>query len=111
VTRSLYKAFLRLYPWDYSNAFSADMTAAFDQACEERRRRGRRHFVRFATNELAGLIWGAQKEWLAKLTTHEAVRGRSLPDLRMMRPVGVTRELWFASTGEQEAGKGNGQLH
>jgi hypothetical protein len=97
VTRSAYQALLRLYPWDYATAFSADMTTAFDQACEEQRRRGRGHFVRFATSELAGLIWGAGREWLAKLTTEESVRGRSLPDLRMMRPVGVTQELWFAS--------------
>jgi hypothetical protein len=97
VTRSVYQALVRLYPWDYATAFSADMTTAFDQACEEQRRRGRWHFVRFATSELAGLIWGAGREWLAKLTTEESVRGRSLPDPRMMRPVGVTRELWFAS--------------
>jgi hypothetical protein len=97
VTRSVYQALLRLYPWDYATAFSHDMTIAFDQACEEQRARGRGHFVRFATSELSGLLWGAGKEWLAKLTTEESVRGRSLPDLRMMRPVGVTRELWFAS--------------
>jgi hypothetical protein len=40
---------------------------------------------------------GAGREWLAKLTTEETVRGRSLPDLRMMRPAGVSREVWFAS--------------
>jgi hypothetical protein len=49
-------------------------------------------------NERAGRPdMGAGREWLAKLTTEESVRGRSLPDPRMMRPVGVTRELWFAS--------------
>jgi hypothetical protein len=39
---------------------------------------------------------GAGSEWLAKLTTEESVRGY-LADLRMMRPVGVSQELWFAS--------------
>jgi len=102
VTRSVYQTLLRLYPWDYATAFSADMTTAFDQACEEQRRRGRDHFVRFAASELAGLIWGAGSEWLAKLTTEDSVRGRSLPDLRMVRPVGVTRELWFASLERED---------
>jgi hypothetical protein len=97
VTRSAYQALLRLYPWDYATAFSADMTTAFDEACQEQRRRGRGPFVRFAASELASLILGAGREWLAKLTTEESVRGRYLPDLRMMRPVGVSRELWFAS--------------
>jgi hypothetical protein len=97
VTKSVYQALLSLYPWDYATAFSYDMKTAFDEACEEQGRRGRWHFVRFATSELASLVWGAGKEWLAKLTTEESVRGRSLPDLRMMRPVGITREVWFAS--------------
>jgi len=35
-------------------------------------------------------------EWIAKLTTSSSVRGRFLPDLRMMRPPGVPRGLWFA---------------
>jgi hypothetical protein len=97
VTRSVYRALLRLYPWDYAVAFSADMTTDFDEACQDQRRRGRGPFVRFAASELASLILGAGREWLAKLTTEESVRGRYLPDLRMMRPVGVSRELWFAS--------------
>jgi hypothetical protein len=97
VTKSVYQALLSLYPWDYVTAFSDDMRMAFDEACEEQGRRGRWHFVRFATSELASLVWGVGKEWLAKLTTEESVRGRSLPDLRMMRPVGITQEVWFAS--------------
>jgi len=98
VTRPVYQALLlRLYPWDYATAFSADMTTAFDEACQEQRRRGHMPFIRFATSEFVGLVLGAGSEWLAKLTTEESVRGRYLPDLRMMRPVGVSQELWFAS--------------
>ena len=97
MTRPLYQALLRLYPWDYATAFSADMTTAFDEACREQRRRGHRPLIRFATSEFLGLILGAGSEWFAKLTTEESVRGRYLPDLRMMRPVGVSQELWFAS--------------
>jgi len=46
--------------------------------------------------ELAGLLAGAAAEWIAKLTTDKSVRGRSLPDLRMMRPAGMPPKLWFA---------------
>jgi hypothetical protein len=93
----IYRALLRLYPWDYATAFSEDMKMIFEEACREHGRLGRWNFVRFATSELASLVWGAGKEWFAKLTTEGSVRGRSLPDLRMMRPVGITREVWFAS--------------
>jgi hypothetical protein len=97
VTKSLYRAFLSLYPWDYANAFSEDMEMAFEEACGEQGRSGRWHFGRFVTSELFNLVWGVGKEWLAKLTTEESVRGRSLPDLRKMRPVGIAYEVWFAS--------------
>jgi hypothetical protein len=70
---------------------------AFEEACEGQGRRGRWHFVRFVASELSSLVWEVGKEWLAKLTTEESVRGRSLPDLRRMRPVGITQEVWFAS--------------
>ena len=82
MTRSLFQALLRLYPWDYATAFSADMTTAFDEASQEQRRRGRGPFIRFVTSEFVGLMLGAGSEWLAKLTTEESVRGRYLPDLR-----------------------------
>lgn len=97
MTKSLYQALLRLYPWDYATAFSDDMRIAFDEACEEHGRQRPWNFVRFATTELASLIWGAGKEWFAKLTTEESVRGRSLPDLRKMRPVGISYDVWFAT--------------
>ena len=97
MTRSVFQALLRLYPWDYATVFSAEMAAAFDEACEEQQRRGRLPFIRFATSEFVGLICGAGSEWFSKLATEESVRGRYLPDLRMMRPPGVSQELWFAS--------------
>ena len=93
----MYRALVTLYPWDYATVFSEDMKITFDEACEEYRVRGRWQFVCFAATEVFSLVWGVGKEWLAKLTTEESVRGRSLPDLRMMRPVGITREVWFAS--------------
>jgi hypothetical protein len=48
--------------------------------------------------ELRGLAWGCIAEWIAKWTTDAAVRGRALPDLRMMRPVGVSQCDWFEAT-------------
>jgi len=48
--------------------------------------------------ELAGLLTGAAAEWIAKLTSDSSVRGRVLPDVRMMRPAGMPRELWFGRT-------------
>ena len=74
---------LRLYPYDYRVMFADEMARAFDRLPEYRAR------------ELAGLLLGAAREWIAKWTTDTMVRGRVMPDVRMMRPVGVTKELWF----------------
>ena len=49
--------------------------------------------------ELAGLLAGAAAEWFAKTTSDPAVRAHTLPDLRMMRPAGMPRELWFGRIG------------
>jgi len=43
-------------------------------------------------------------EWIAKLTTTSSVRGRSVPDLRMMRPAGVPKEMWFCSAKTGQLG-------
>jgi uncharacterized membrane protein YbaN (DUF454 family) len=58
--------------------FGAEMLAAFGRVDAERR-----------GAKLAGLLTGATAEWIAKLTSDSSVRGRSLPDLRMMRPAGM----------------------
>lgn len=97
--RRFYSALLRLYPRDYAACFAEEMANAFENACLERRRQGWTAFARFAMAELAGLVIGAGTEWIARLTTDRSVRGRGLPDLRNMRPVGVSRELWFAAAG------------
>lgn len=93
--RRLYRALLALYPYDYRQAFAAEMLHALDSACAQRRG------ARFHVAEILGLLAGAAREWLAKLTTDRAVRGRTLPDIRMMRPVGVPREQWFARAGAE----------
>jgi len=84
-----YRTLLRLYPADYRAMFAAEMARAFDQILEERRG--------LPLAELVGIIIGSAAEWIAKWTTDPAMRGRSLPDLRMMRPPGVPKELWFRS--------------
>ncbi len=96
-SRRAYRTLLRLYPHDYRAMFAAEMRNAFERAAEEHRRRPA--WVRFLLGEFAGLLIGAGAEWIAKWTTDASVRGRRLPDLRMMRPPGVPRELWFAGVG------------
>jgi len=76
--------------------FARDMRNAFDMTVEEIRSGGLAVLLRFAAVELLGLANGTVSEWIAKLTTDKSVRGRVLPDLVMMRPPGVTREVHFA---------------
>jgi hypothetical protein len=52
--------------------------------------------MQFFCAELIGVVIGAATEWLSKVTTDSSVRGRRLPDVRMMRPPGVPHNLWFA---------------
>jgi hypothetical protein len=87
--RRAYQSILKLYPYDFRDMFTAEMVSAFDEAIQERHSRG------FA--ELIALLIGVIPEWIAKLTSDRCVRGRCLPDLRMMRPAGVSKESWFLS--------------
>lgn len=98
-----YRALLRLYPHDYKERFAAEMLSTFEQRATERRRKSRPTFFGFVIAELIGALSNAGLEWIAKLTTDRAVRGRCLPDLRMMRPPGVPRELWFSSDRKEQA--------
>lgn len=93
-----YRTLLRLYPNDYRTQLATEMSTAFEQAIGERRRQPGSAFVRFLLGEFTDLLIGAGTEWIAKLTTDSSVRGRCMPDFRMMRPPGVPRELRFAAT-------------
>jgi hypothetical protein len=87
----IYKTALRLYPSDYRVRFATEMHATFREALAERGQA-----VRFTIAECGSVVLGAGREWLSKLTTDAAVRGRRLPDCRAMRPVGVTPQEWAA---------------
>src|SRR5947209_5021188 len=82
-----YRLLLRLYPRDYRIWFAAEMLKAFEQSVAHRKGRAG---TAFAMVELMSLLRGAASEWAAKLTTNPNVRGRSLPDVMLMRPPGVT---------------------
>lgn len=91
----IYRALLRLYPYDFRFWFGVEMAAAFSKSAADLRIQGRWDRLRFALAELADLAAGAASEWYAKWTGDRAARVRSLPDWRMMRPAGVSKELWF----------------
>jgi hypothetical protein len=91
-----YESALRLYPADYRARFAGEMLTAFEQAVTDHQGAGTVASVRFAVAELTALVSGIGAEWLAKLTSDKAARGRCLPDRRLMRPAGVTREEWAA---------------
>jgi hypothetical protein len=73
---------LRLYPWDYRARFAREILDNLQESPS-------------GIRELGGLLKGALQEWNAKLTTSPMIRGRVLPDVRLMRPPGVPREAWF----------------
>jgi hypothetical protein len=93
---TVYITLLRLYPRDYRAMFGREMRRAFEITANDCRAAGRACFRHFVLTELTGLMKGAASEWIAKLTTDRTIRGRAVPDLVMMRPVGVTREAHFA---------------
>jgi len=86
--KRIYQVLLHLYPYDFRSVFAAEMMATFDTVEPARR-----------TAELRGLLAGVAAEWIAKLTSHRSVRARTMPDLRLMRPAGMPRELWFGGAG------------
>ena len=88
----LYRLLLHLYPYDFRLWFGAEMAHAFAQSSAG---------LRPALPELAGLVAGAAAEWFAKWTGDPDARARALPDWRMMRPVGIPKEIWFGKETRQ----------
>jgi len=85
--KNIYRLLLRLYPRDYRAMFAGEMGRALERGGDESRVS--------MLKECGGLVVGAVSEWIAKLTTDKAIRGRALPDLVMMRPPGVPGEVHF----------------
>lgn len=83
--RGACRLLLRLYPYDYRLWFAPDMLDSIGGACQAGR----------GAREVMALARGLPVEWTAKWFTDRAVRGRALPDVRMMRPAGVPRQVWF----------------
>ena len=83
--------------------FAAEMSAAFEEAFEERRRQGAAILLRFAVSELMGLCAGAVAELMAKSvyalyhSNSSYISGRCLPDPLRIRPAGLSRESYFAA--------------
>jgi len=84
--KPIYRALLRLYPYDFRFWFGAEMTEAFAASAAD---------TRCAIRELASAAVGCAAEWFAKWTGCPMARSRAIPDLRMMRPAGVSKEDWF----------------
>ena len=82
--RRAFRILLKLYPYDFRAVFAAEMMAAAETD------------GLMPLAELTGLAIGAAREWFAKLSSGKYVRGRTLPDVRMMRPAGISKEIWFA---------------
>lgn len=86
--QTLWKIAVNLYPYDFRAMFAGDMLAALDRGPA-------------SVRELISIVFGAAREWAAKLTTDPYVRARSLPDVRMMRPAGISKETWFGASAEK----------
>jgi hypothetical protein len=97
--KRVYKTLLHLYPYDFRAWFAGEMLSAFEKSAEEFRARTWAPYIHFALAELAGVATGALGEWVAKWTGDPLIRARCLPDWRMMRPVGIPREVFFAGAG------------
>src|SRR5712692_2122265 len=94
--RQIYVSLLRLYPYDFRDAFAAEMLNAFETAAEERRAQRWLAYAFFLLAEFGGLVAGVTADRIAKWTRRRSVRGRILPDLRLMRPPEIPPEIWFA---------------
>jgi hypothetical protein len=79
--KRLYELFLILYPRAHRAEFSAEMRQVFEAAAAERREQGRASYLRFASSELAGLVAGAARAWLApeRAAQLAAAKYRHLP--------------------------------
>ena len=64
-----YKVMLLLYPPKYRAEFAEEMLATFAEFAQERRKRGYAVFARFVMGEINGVLSGAAKQWIEKITS------------------------------------------
>jgi hypothetical protein len=97
----VYKALLRLYPPDHRAAFADEMLAVFEESAEERRQAGLTAFIRFAIEELIGVVKeaGAERAEMFACFFDGSRRSSSTVAayrmLQKMRPSWVTQEVFF----------------
>ncbi len=73
-----YGLLMRLYPRKHRSVFEKEMTAVFEEAAEEHRRRGWFPFVRFMLAELAGAVKGSCTQWVSGLRREEQSKSAEL---------------------------------
>ncbi len=66
-----YGFLMRLYPRKHRAVFEKEMTAVFEEAAEEHRRRGWFHFIGFAAAEVAGAVTGSCAQWVSEMRRAE----------------------------------------
>ena len=90
--RRIYEVLLGLYPAEVRTSFAPEMSDVFAQVAEDRRREGWFPFAAFVVGELVALLIGAAG-------AHRTARHPVL-DLRMMRPPGISREVYGTALDE-----------
>jgi hypothetical protein len=105
-----YKLLLLLYPPEYRAEFAEEMLATFAESAQERRERGYVVFARFVMEEINGVLSGAAKQWIEKITSIARTRNKvpyfdssAAADaarilLQNMRTPWVSRETFFKIT-------------
>ncbi len=75
-----YRFCLLLYPRRYRDRFADEMAGVFEEACGDGRSRGWVWYVRFAFDEVAGLIGGAAGVWLDRRSEPESPAASTAPN-------------------------------
>lgn len=88
----IYQRLLGLYPAEVRTLFAPEMSDVFAQVAADRRREGWFPYAAFILGEVIGVLAAAAA---AHRTVHQPIL-----DLRMMRPPGVSREVYGAALDE-----------
>lgn len=75
-----YGLLMRLYPRKHRAVFGKEMTAVFDEAANEHRKRGWGDLVRFVLAEAAGIVTGSCAQWISEMRRDEQSRPAELAE-------------------------------